>query len=55
MLKIWWIWKIEIPSEELIDGHQTVHYQPKALFLGVSCLVVFTTRFNINNSLLKLL
>ena len=21
MLKIWWIWKFEIWSEELIDGH----------------------------------
>ena len=34
MLKIWWIWKIEIWREELIDGHQTVPYQSGALFLG---------------------
>ena len=33
MLKIWRIWKIEIWSEELVDGHQTaVPYQPGALF-----------------------
>ena len=34
MLKIWWIWKIEFWSEELIDGHQTVPYKPGALFRG---------------------
>ena len=34
MLKIWWIWKIEIWREELIDGHQTVLYEPEALFRG---------------------
>ena len=27
MMKIWWIWKIEIWSEEFVDGHQTVPYQ----------------------------
>ena len=31
-LKISWIWKIEIGSEELVDGHQTVPYQSRALF-----------------------
>ena len=41
MLKIWWISNIEIWSEELVDGHQTVSYQ--ALFWGVNCLVVFPT------------
>ena len=35
MLKIWWIWKIEIWSEELVDGHQTVPYQPGALFFSL--------------------
>ena len=25
--KIWGIWKIEIWSEELVDGHQTAPYQ----------------------------
>ena len=34
MLKIWWIWKIEIWSEELLDGHQTVPYQLGVLFWG---------------------
>ena len=34
MLKTWWIWKIEISSEELVDGHQTVPYQPEAPFFG---------------------
>ena len=34
MLKIWWILKVEIWSEELVDGHQTVPYQPGAFFLG---------------------
>ena len=43
MLKIWWIWKIGIWSEELVDGHQKVPYQPGALFWGVNCLVVFPT------------
>ena len=48
MLKIPWIWKIW--SEKLVDGHQTVPYQPGALFRGVNCLVVFPTHFNPNNS-----
>ena len=39
------IWKIEIWSEESIDGHQIVPNQP----------VVFPTQFNFNNSCLKLL
>ena len=34
MLKIWRIWKIEIWSEELVHGYQTVPYQPGALFGG---------------------
>ena len=34
MLKIWWIWKIEIWSEEVVDGYQTVPYEPGALFGG---------------------
>ena len=35
MFKIWWIWKIKlIWSEELVDGLQTVPYQPRALFWG---------------------
>ena len=34
MLKIGWIWKIEIWSEELVDGHQTVPYQPGALLFS---------------------
>ena len=34
MLKIWSIWKIEIWSEELVDGYQTVPYQPGALCYG---------------------
>ena len=34
MLKIWWIWKIEISSEELLDGCQTVLYKREALFWG---------------------
>ena len=34
MLKIWWIWKIEIWSEELVDGNQTVPFQPGALIWG---------------------
>ena len=58
MLKIWWIWKIEIWSKELVDGHETVLYKPGALFLlgegggeggEVNPLVVFThfpTHFN---------
>ena len=25
-MKIWWIWKIEIWSEELVDGYQTVPF-----------------------------
>ena len=33
MLKIWLIWKIEIRSKELVDGHETVLYKPGALFL----------------------
>ena len=56
MLKIWWIWKIEIWSEELVDGYQTVPYEPGAFFGGgVYCLVVFQTYFNPNNSLLIIL
>ena len=35
MLKIWWIWQIEIWSDKLVDGYQTVHFQPGALFWGV--------------------
>ena len=46
MLKIWCIWKTEIWSEELVDGHQTVPYQLGALFWGVNCLVVFPIHFN---------
>ena len=34
MLKIWWIWKIEIWSEELVDAYQIVRYQPGALIWG---------------------
>ena len=34
MLKMWWIWKIEIWCEELVDGYQTVPYQPGALIWG---------------------
>ena len=34
MLKTWWTWKIEIWSEELVDGYQTVPYQPEALMSG---------------------
>ena len=36
MLKIWWIWTIEIWCEELhvVDGYQTVPYQPEALIWG---------------------
>ena len=34
MFKISWIWKIEIWSEELEDGFQTVPFQPGALFFG---------------------
>ena len=49
MLKNWWIWKIEIWSQELIGGYQTVRYQPRALIS--TCLVVFPTHFNPNNSL----
>ena len=41
MLKIWWIWKIEIWSEELVDGYQTVPYEPGLFLEGVYCLVVF--------------
>ena len=46
MLKIWWIWKIEIWSENLVDGLQTVPYKPGApsfFFFGVGgfiCLVI---------------
>ena len=36
--------------EELVDGHQTVPYQPGALFWGVNCLVMFPSHFNPNNS-----
>ena len=46
-------WRFDgIWREELADGHQTVPYQPGALFWGVNCLVVFPTYFNPNNSLL---
>ena len=34
MLKISWILKIEIWCEELVDGYQTVPYQPGALIWG---------------------
>ena len=34
MLKISWILKIEIWSEELVAGYQTVPYQPGALICG---------------------
>ena len=34
MLKVWWIWKIEIWCEELVGGYQTVSYQPGALISG---------------------
>ena len=34
MLKIWWFWKIEIWSEELVNRYQTVCYQPGALIWG---------------------
>ena len=54
ILKTWWIWKVENWSEELVDGHQTVPYQPGAFFWGVNCLVVFPTHVNPNNSFLKL-
>ena len=40
MLKIWWVWNIEIWSEELVD---------------FNCLLVFPTHFNSNNSVFKLL
>ena len=57
MLKIWWIWKIEIWSEELVDGYQTVPYQPGALFGGglLSGSVSKWIHFNPNNSLSILL
>ena len=42
---------MDLESEELVDGHQTVPYQPGALFLGVNCLVVFPSHFNPNNFL----
>ena len=56
MLKIWWIWKIEIWCEELVNGQQTVPYQPGALsgvvtdhpVCSLYCLVVFQTYFNPN-------
>ena len=51
---MWWICKIEIWSEELIGGYQTVRYQPEALFWGGQLSVVFSTQFNPYNSLLKL-
>ena len=31
MLKISWIWKTEIGCEELVDGYQTVSFQPGTL------------------------
>ena len=57
MLTILWIWKIEIWCEELVDGYQTVPYQPGALIWGGQryCLVVFPTYFNPNKSLLIIL
>ena len=42
-------------KNELVDRHQTVPYQPGAVFWGVNYLVVFPTYFNPNHSLLKLL
>ena len=44
--------EIEIWSEDLVDGHQTIPYQPGALFWG--SLVVFPTHFNPNSSLFKI-
>ena len=57
MLKIWWSWKIEIWSEELVDGYQTVPYQPGALIWGglLSGFQPFPTHLNPNNSLLIIL
>ena len=46
MLQICWTWKIEIWSEELVDGYQTVPYKPGT---------VFPTHLNLNNSLLIML
>ena len=45
MLKIWWIWKIEISSEELVDRHHNspLPTWPWGFLLGtggVSCVVV---------------
>ena len=60
-MKTSWVWTIEIWSEELVDGHQAVPYQPGALLFlgggggGINCLVVFPTHFNPNNFLLILL
>ena len=42
-------------SEELVDGQQTVPYQPGARFCRINCLVVFPTHFIPNNSHLILL
>ena len=55
MLKIWRIWKIEIWSEELVHGYQTVPYQPGTLFGGGLLSEVCQTYFNPNNSLLFIL
>ena len=60
-MKIWWIWKIvkiEIWSEELVDGDQTVpyHWTWGSHLEVVNCLVVvFPIYFNPNNSLLIIL
>ena len=50
--KIRWIWKIEIWSEELVDGYQTVLSNLGLSFGLTSCLAMIPTHFNPNNSLL---
>ena len=55
LMQIWWVWKIEIWSEELVDWHQTVSHQPGGSLAGVNCLVAFPAHFNLHNSFLKLL
>ena len=45
MWKIWRIWKIEIWSEELVDGYQTAPYQPGALFWGGQLSVSVSNAF----------
>ena len=52
MLKIWWIWKIEIWSEELVDRYQTFPYQPGALIWGGQLSGSVSNPFNSINSLL---